>query len=543
MDRAKVAFLVILLVASLLRLWRLDEVPLNLFGDEVDVGYHAYSLLQTGKDYMGQLLPVYIHSLAEWRAPLFIYSTIPSIAVFGLNEWGVRLPAAIFGIIGVLLLYLLGRRLFNQKVGLISALLLAMLPWHIHYSRAAFEVTLLLVLLLAATLLFLTGGKRNIVLSSILFALTPYTYSTAVVFTPLYVLLLIFLKRRELPRQELSHFLVTAFVLILPFIYVTAFGPAAGRFSLISVFGDDRLIDTINIERTETGLTYERLFHNKLIGWGEVIVANYVQAFSPEFLFANGDPNPRHSVPGTGVLYWAFLPMLLMGIYKLAKVKLPNLLLLGWLLLAPIPASLTVDGANHATRLFLLIPPLVLISGYGAYWLMQQKGKYWKISSAVIGAFLLLNLIGYYHRYFNHYNLQFWRYWHHGYKDAMQEIGQKQDDYQLAFINNTYEPSLLHYLFWTKYSPEKFQREFNSDIPKEDLLTGFNGFQLSEKIYFGQAENLLEFLKPNMLYLAVQGKEIPGDWDWGKEPPAGVKVLHVVRTPAGEPLFTLVSKE
>ena len=39
----------ILIVASVLRLWGLNKVPVSLFGDEVDVGYQAYSILKTGK--------------------------------------------------------------------------------------------------------------------------------------------------------------------------------------------------------------------------------------------------------------------------------------------------------------------------------------------------------------------------------------------------------------------------------------------------------------------------------------------------------------
>jgi len=87
-----VLLFLILFLASFLRFYNLPL--LSLFGDEVDVGYHAYSLLQTGKDYMGQLLPSYIQSLAEWRAPLLMYASIPSILIFGLTEWGVRVTPA-----------------------------------------------------------------------------------------------------------------------------------------------------------------------------------------------------------------------------------------------------------------------------------------------------------------------------------------------------------------------------------------------------------------------------------------------------------------
>src|SRR3972149_12034802 len=87
----------VIFLGSFLRFGFLDKVPPELFGDEVDVGYQAASLLHTGRDLYGQVMPTYIHSLSEWRAPLLMYATVPTVAALGLNEWGVRAPQALFG--------------------------------------------------------------------------------------------------------------------------------------------------------------------------------------------------------------------------------------------------------------------------------------------------------------------------------------------------------------------------------------------------------------------------------------------------------------
>ena len=97
----KVILLLIIVIASLLRLWKLGKIPVSLFGDELDVGYHAYSILKTGKDYQGNFMPLHFHSLAEWRTPLYLYSAVPTVGIFGISAWGVRLPAAIFGILSI----------------------------------------------------------------------------------------------------------------------------------------------------------------------------------------------------------------------------------------------------------------------------------------------------------------------------------------------------------------------------------------------------------------------------------------------------------
>jgi hypothetical protein len=81
-SKTKLVLIAILIVAAFLRLWKLSQVPVSLFGDEVDVGYQAYSILKTGRDYYGNFLPVHFHSLAEWRTPLYIYTAVPTVAIF-----------------------------------------------------------------------------------------------------------------------------------------------------------------------------------------------------------------------------------------------------------------------------------------------------------------------------------------------------------------------------------------------------------------------------------------------------------------------------
>ncbi len=96
--------IIILIVLSfLIRVWRLDN--LSLFGDEIDVGYQAYSLLKTRHDYRGYFLPFYTESLSESRAPLLIYLTIPFIKIFGLTTFGVRLLPVLAGVISIFFLY------------------------------------------------------------------------------------------------------------------------------------------------------------------------------------------------------------------------------------------------------------------------------------------------------------------------------------------------------------------------------------------------------------------------------------------------------
>lgn len=220
----------ILVVAAFLRLWNLGRVPVSLFGDEVDVGYQAYSILKTGRDYYGNAWPIHFHSLAEWRTPLYLYSAVPTVAVFGISSYGVRLPAAVFGVLGVLVLYFLVDELTKNKyLALISAAVLTLSPWHLEYSRAGFEVTQLLFFLMLGLLFFFKGLKKGkyIWISGLAFGLTPWVYSTAKLFTPLLLVFLALIYWKEIFKVSKKYLVIALVVLAVvaaPIGYDTVFG-------------------------------------------------------------------------------------------------------------------------------------------------------------------------------------------------------------------------------------------------------------------------------------------------------------------------------
>src|SRR5579859_7887433 len=128
----KIILIGILIVAFFLRIWQIDKVPVSLFGDELDLGYQAYSILHTGADYYGNKWPLQFHSLAEYRTPLYLYSAVPTVAIWGISPLGVRLPAVIFGVLGIWALYLLVKELTEREdIALGAAAVMTFSPWHL----------------------------------------------------------------------------------------------------------------------------------------------------------------------------------------------------------------------------------------------------------------------------------------------------------------------------------------------------------------------------------------------------------------------------
>src|SRR3990167_5675964 len=119
MKRAFLIFLVVLL-AFILRFYNLNSVPPSLYWDEASLGYNAYSILKTARDEHGKLLPITnFAAFGDYKPSGYIYASVPAIAVFGLNEFSVRLPSTFFGVLTVLITYLLTKRLWkNEKIAL-----------------------------------------------------------------------------------------------------------------------------------------------------------------------------------------------------------------------------------------------------------------------------------------------------------------------------------------------------------------------------------------------------------------------------------------
>lgn len=541
-----------MLLGGFLRLWQLDKLPVSLFGDEIDVGVHAYSILKTGKDYYSNTFPIMFRSFAESRLPIPIYLAVPFIALFGLNEWGVRLGMAIMGIFGLVGFFLLCKELFGIRVGLIAVFLLSISPWHLQYSRQANDAGAVLTLTIFAVWLFLKGLKNYtlMLLSAVMFSLTFYSYSIAAIFTPLIGLSLLIIYREQIKKiSRLRLFMVALVVLllILPYIKFTFLGVSSERFSKISVEADQTLIDEITKRRVQSDSPLTPIFQNRLTVSANEIIKNYLKSYSTDFLFVNGDPNLRQSIGGFGELFLFNIPLLLFGFVVLvmtitkSPLNMGYLLIVVWLLIAPLPSALTRDGSFHASRLILLLPALLVICAWGLNYLFSnfKKNNFIKIVTLAIFLFGISNIFGYTYRYIVEWPHDSWRFWHSGFKETLTFVKTIDHQYSRVYFNNTYEPMLPRFLFWYSYDPALFQKQFQDDKHIEDIVPGFNGFKLGEKYYFVEIPKPYQkLINKDYLLVASARDDIPLPEMINS---AEVKLLKTIYSPTNEPIFYVLS--
>src|SRR3990172_4334697 len=113
LRKTRLLLFLILLLALVLRFWRLDSYP-ALNADEAAIGYNAYSLIQTGLDEHGNAWPIHFQSFNDYKPGLYFYLVLPFVFLMGLSEWAVRIPGAFLGVATVYLIYLLVKELFKN---------------------------------------------------------------------------------------------------------------------------------------------------------------------------------------------------------------------------------------------------------------------------------------------------------------------------------------------------------------------------------------------------------------------------------------------
>ena len=215
----KFLIVIIFLLAFVLRFWQLGANPASLDWDEASLGYNAYSLLKTGKDEYGTSWPLAIRSFSDFKPPLYTYLTMVPVDLFGLNEFSTRFISALFGFLSIVAVYLLIKELFPRKSFLffvLCTLFFALSPWHIQFSRIAFEANLALFFFISGIWLFLKGLKSGkfFLFSFLAFSLSSYAYHSERLVVPLLLLGLVVIYRKEI-KTSLLWFIISGIIFIL----------------------------------------------------------------------------------------------------------------------------------------------------------------------------------------------------------------------------------------------------------------------------------------------------------------------------------------
>ncbi len=473
---------IIVVLAAFLRLWQLGIVPASPDWDEAALGYNAYSILKTGRDEYGTYLPRVIRSFDDYKPPLYVYLAIPSIAVFGLNTWSVRLPSAIMGILAVLGTYVLVVELQKEQrtkkavelYPILSSLLLAISPWHLQFSRIAFEANTGITLNIWGLVAFFRGLSSLpwMITSAFFFGLSLYAYHSERVFVPLLLLTVSILWRESLFKdpKKIVIAAIIGIITVSPLLPVIFDKTSVTRLKGTSTLSDQTGLLMRSVSRLEddkkNGNMFGTFFDNRRIVYAKTLLDGYLSHYSLRWLFLTGD-NDRHHAPDNGLLYLWELPFLLGGIFAVwRRGGRVSRFLISWLLIAPVAASPTSE-TPHAIRTLVFLPAIQIVTAVG----ILEFGKFvrsmgraaGRLPRLIIGgwgvliaAFIVGNTIFYFHMYYAHLNYEYSKFWQYGYKEAVQYAEAHKSKYQKIVVSTSLEQPHMFFLFYTGYDPAKY---------------------------------------------------------------------------------------
>jgi len=465
--------LLILLLGSLLRFYKLGQIPSGFVSDEASFGYNAYSLIKTGKDEFGQSWPIIFRSFGDGKMPVYFYLTIPSVLILGLTELAVRLPSALLGSITVLLVYLFIRELAPKRknFALFSALVLATLPWHIHFSRAAFEANLGLFFITLGSWLFLrfVNHRQNKALFFSLFSFTMaiFSYHAPRIFVPLWLVYLIWYFRKKINLKK--TIISLAIIVALPWVLLTFSKQSLLRAGGITIFHQQSgVFQRLEQKFTQTRnqpLLLTRALHNRPVEYSLDFLRRYFSHFDSDFLFFTGDPiRPRYRSPDVGQSLWFGLPFFFIGLYFLAKHRLWPILI--WLILAPISSAITFETPS-SIRALLMITPLALTLALGASetisWLRKQKTFVQPLLLLIVSVFVY-SLVHYLDAYFIHLPVHQPYEWQGGYKQLVEKVTELMPNYDKAVITDARGTPYIYFLFYNQYNPARWHAQAEESI-------------------------------------------------------------------------------
>ncbi len=370
----KIILIIILtIISAFFIFYRFVDIPKYLSFDEVEFAKLALSL--QNKPYTPY------SSLATGHSTLYFYIILLSLKTFGVNVFALRFPAAIFGIMSVIMFYLIIKGVFQQlNNGVIKqflpfflSLILLSSRWFLNFARFSFEATFLLFLELVS--IYFLISKKSLFFSGLFagFAFLSYTPGRIFFILPIGFIILKWY-RRGMSRLYNKIIIKNLLLFLIPFIIIIT--------PLTSYFLTNK---DIRIDQQFFLRNREMTVNEKVNGlWNNISSTTLM-------LFTKGDMNGRHNYPGKPALNPVLGILFIIGLIISIKnfKNLFNKLFLLYFLISLFPAILTYPWENPSMlRTFTVIPSVIYFIGNTIYHLGSIVQR-WSINKMFVSCFLL----------------------------------------------------------------------------------------------------------------------------------------------------------
>jgi 4-amino-4-deoxy-L-arabinose transferase-like glycosyltransferase len=366
-----IALAVILLAAALLRVVAIESYPIALHNDEMSCLFEARGFVESERP---------IFDLGWFNCPNFgFFLTSLPMRILGPTLFALRLNSALLGLLSLIAVYLVVRRLFGVRPAMLLLILSTPFHWHLHFSRAGFHYMQATSFTAVAVLLFIIAvDRRSPVLFGCAGVVTGIAWQTyyAAWLTPLILsawVLVRLISDREQGKTAVKGFIVTMVLFVVttaPLLAFYAERPSGATSRPTSVF----LFSEQNREHIEFA-------YGTSSPAGQLVTS--AERYSRFFVGGAGDTSVQYGLQGRFIDPF-LLPLFLAGLaYALTLVRHPGGQLLWiWFLGTMISGGLLTIDAPFSPRLtgitpiILLFPALLVDRILRIRWIADRRWRW-----------------------------------------------------------------------------------------------------------------------------------------------------------------------
>ncbi len=350
-KRVRYLLILILVLGSVVRLFHLDRLPGEIYGDiSINIEY-LEKVSQSGWPF----------NFVLSAGPFYYYAVFPIIFFLGNNYIALKVGSAVFGVLTIFFTFLLSRKLANLQIALIASLLTAISFWVLIFSRLGnIQIIVPLIVVLSYYFLILwldkisgrTDGSVYLSLSLIIASFGLYTMPQSFILLPLIIstiLSYLFFWRKKIENipEIILKTLLLSFILSLPFIFIVSsdlanftHGYIGGKLGLHQDFGATLNQFLINLKSTLL------MFNVK----GDMVFRSNIPK-APHLDFASG----LLLILGVIIWFWKSRQKAIMfGLLPIFVLLLPSVMVLG-----------RPQEVPSASRAIGVTPFIYLIIAYG----------------------------------------------------------------------------------------------------------------------------------------------------------------------------------
>ena len=377
-------FLFFLIVLAIIpRFIFLDRVPASVNSDELQYAVNSQSFLFSGKDTSGTVNPIDVlmfrYPAGFIQAELSYFIDAPFLGLFGTSLFNLEFPYALLSVLSIPLIYLITRKLFDEKTAVVAGLLSIINPYLIFLGRSAYEMgnAIFFFLFVFYGLLIAKGWKILLVFPLALLGFYSYI-GTKLIFIPFMFIVILYAYLLNNKKYLKQYLLLFSLCVVFTIFFIFRIGVGGGRTSEIVTPNNPNIIQKVeDLRKTTIRTPLMNLYENKYFVYSEVLVKNFFNVFSPTYLFSGSDYFYLLGIHG--ILYYIDFIFLGLGAAFLLFLKKRQFVLLGLLILiSSLPEVFhnPTGSGVFSSHISLMLPFLIMVISFGiSYSLGRVKNK------------------------------------------------------------------------------------------------------------------------------------------------------------------------